>query len=141
MVAMETPEVAKVSDFGCFKGFSSKCKHGIGRVIHQNDRLVRPYQDQKKIFEKIDFGCHGNLKTAFFGIFERFWLISCRCKHGIGRVIHQNDRLGRPYQEKNKKNEKKYFACHDNLNTVIFFVIFGQFLRVLGLFRVSATME
>ena len=83
----------------------------MGHVIHQNDRLIKHYQDEKKIMRKKIIlypwqqdNCH------FFRIFGRFWGFLHTHTRGsragapnMFHVIHQNDCLIKQYQDERKK--------------------------------------
>ena len=81
-----------------FEGFwhpMDQYAHIKGSVIHRNDRLIKPYQDQKKKMKNI-FRNHGNHagNSHFLGdfhLFDGFWGPMQQWKHIYGHVIHQND--------------------------------------------------
>ena len=66
----------KLDDFAYFWVFSSSQTRGsgagapdMGHVIHQNDRLVKPYKTHKRNIDKMHFCYHGDHKTGRFGLF------------------------------------------------------------------------
>ena len=85
----------------------------MGQVIHQNDRLVKPYQDHKKNVDKNIFCYHGNHKTGRFCLFLRIFGSNTRVVGAgapyMGHVIHQNDCLVKPYQIHKIKGSQKAF--------------------------------
>jgi len=111
-----------------------KWKHIIRHVIHHNDRIVKPYHNQKKNVEKNNFRYHGNHKTVnfwWFSLFFRIFLLPPQ-KFGagvpdMGHVIHWNDHLVNPYHF--QKLEKNDFRYHGNHKTVYFWW-FSLFFRI-----------
>ena len=105
----------------------------MGQVIHQNDRLVKPYQDHKKNVDKNIFCCHGNHKNGRFYLFLSIFKLP---NQGFGagapdmdHVIQQNDYLVKPYQDNKRNIVKKHFCHHGNHKTGrfrLFLSIFGS---------------
>ena len=64
-------------------------------------------------------------------IFEGFWGPTVQWVHIKGRVIHQNDRLIKPYQDQKKKKYKK-IRNHGNQAGNIQFLTILTFFSFLG---------
>ncbi len=110
----------------------------MGQVIHQNDRLVKPYQEHKKNVDKTIFCSHGNHKTGRFRLFLSIFGSHTRVVGAgapdMGHVIHQNDRLVKAYRDHKKTLTKSLFVTMATLKLDDFadFLVFSWLLHLFS---------